>query len=69
MTPALEQRPIMRADQVYSAREVAALLSLSRASFYRLAWFKSRKLRLSAKRVGYLASDVALFQTLRKGEG
>lgn len=57
----------MTAEQVYKAEEVAALLGLSRATFYRLVWFKDKKIRTSKGTVGYLASDVALYQSLRRG--
>ena len=53
-------------EQVYSAAEVARLLGISHATFYRIAWFKSRRIRLSAQRVGYRASDVRLYQSLSK---
>lgn len=56
-----------RAEQVYRADEVAALLGISRATFYTLAWFRARKVRVSARCVGYLASDVTLYQALRRG--
>lgn len=55
------------AEQLYTADEVARLLGVSRATFYTIVWFKSRKVRVSAQRVGYLASDVSLFQSLRRG--
>jgi predicted DNA-binding transcriptional regulator AlpA len=58
----------MRAEQTYKAEEVARLLGISRATFFRLAWFKARKVRTSAGTVGYLASDVALYQSLRRGQ-
>jgi predicted DNA-binding transcriptional regulator AlpA len=67
MAVALRPESPMRAEQVYSAEEVAKLLSVSRATFYRLAWFKARKVRTSVGTVGYLASDVALYQSLRRG--
>jgi predicted DNA-binding transcriptional regulator AlpA len=57
----------MRAEQVYKAEEVAALLGISRSTFYTLVWFKSRKVRTSEGTVGYLASDVALYQSLNRG--
>jgi predicted DNA-binding transcriptional regulator AlpA len=58
--------PVMHAEQMYKAEEVADLLGISRATFYRLVWFKGRKIRTSAGTVGYLASDVALYQSLRR---
>jgi len=63
--PVPEYRRIV--DQTYSAAEVARLLGISQATFFRLAWFKGRKVRVSAQRVGYLASDVTLYQSLRRG--
>lgn len=57
----------MVVEQTYSGPEVAALLNVSRATFYRIVWFKSRKVRTSAGTVGYLASDVAMYQSLRRG--
>lgn len=54
-------------DQMYSAAEVARLLGISQATFFRLSYFKAKKVRISAQRVGYLASDVYAFQTLNRG--
>lgn len=56
-----------RGEQTYRASEAARLLAVSRATFYRIAWFKSRRVRLTTRRVGYLASDIALYQALRRG--
>jgi predicted DNA-binding transcriptional regulator AlpA len=67
MTAALKFDQVKTAEQTYSAADVARLLGISQATFFRIAWFKSRKVRLSAQRVGYLASDVSLYQTLRRG--
>lgn len=57
----------MTAEQVYNTEEVAALLNISRSTFYTLVWFKSRKVRTSKGTAGYLASDVALYQSLQRG--
>ncbi|HXU02138.1 MAG TPA: hypothetical protein VN903_14310 [Polyangia bacterium] len=60
--------PKMETQQVYKAEEAASILGISRATFFRLVWFKSRKIRTSKGTVGYLASDVALYASLRRGE-
>lgn len=57
----------MTPDQVYRAKDAAKLLGISRSAFYTIAWFKTRKVRLTDGCVGYLASDIALFQSLRRG--
>jgi predicted DNA-binding transcriptional regulator AlpA len=67
MAPAVKPERVRIAEQTYKAEEVAALLGVSRATFFRLAWFKGRKVRTSPGTVGYLASDVALYQSLRRG--
>lgn len=59
--------PIVAAEQSYAAREVARILGISRATFYTLAWFKSKKVRPSPGTVRYLASDVSLYQSLNRG--
>lgn len=55
------------AEQTYRAEEVAQLLGVSRATFYTIVWFKGKRVRVSAQRVGYLASDVAMYQAMRRG--
>jgi predicted DNA-binding transcriptional regulator AlpA len=57
----------IEAEQTYSAEEAAAKLGISRATFYTLSWFKSKKVRVSTGRVGYLASDITLYQSLNRG--
>lgn len=66
MTESTSPRPL-RPEQTYRAADAARLLGISRSTFYTLAWFKSRKVRTSDGTVGYLASDVALYQSLRRG--
>jgi len=56
----------VRADQVYRAAEAAKVLGVSRSTFYTLDWFKSRKVRITKRAVGYLASDIALYQALNR---
>lgn len=51
-------------EQWYTAIEVAKLLGVSRATFYRLSWFRSRKHYATDRAVRYAASDVALYQHL-----
>lgn len=57
----------IEAEQTYSAEETAAKLGISRSTFYTLVWFKSRKIRTSEGRVGYLAGDITMYQSLRRG--
>lgn len=57
----------LRAEQTYKADEAARLLGISRSTFYTLAWFKARKVSTSEGTVGYLASDISLYQSLRRG--
>lgn len=57
----------MRADQVYRAKDAARLLGIGRSTFYTIAWFKSKRVRVTDGTVGYLASDIALYQTIRRG--
>jgi hypothetical protein len=57
----------IEAEQTYSAEETAGKLGISRATFYTLAWFKTRKVRMSTGRVGYLAGDITLYQSLNRG--
>lgn len=57
----------IEAEQTYSAEETAAKLGISRATFYTLAWFKTKKVRISTGRVGYLASDITMYQSLNRG--
>jgi predicted DNA-binding transcriptional regulator AlpA len=59
--------PKLTPEQVYRAEDAAKLLGVSRSTFYTLAWFKSKKVRISDGTVGYLASDLALYQSLRRG--
>lgn len=65
-----ESRKLERieAEQTYSVEEAAAKLGISRATFYRLAWFKTRKCRISTGRVGYLAGDINQYQSLQRGQ-
>jgi predicted DNA-binding transcriptional regulator AlpA len=58
----------IEAEQTYSAEEAAAKLGISRATFFRLAWFKTRKVRTSKGTVGYLAGDIHTYQTLNRGQ-
>lgn len=60
--------PRLEVEQVYKAEEVAALLGVSRSTFYEIVFFKGRKVRTSARTVGYLASDVSLYQSLHRGQ-
>lgn len=57
----------MTPEPIYRAAAVARLLGISRSTFYTLAWFKARKVRTSDGTVGYLASDITLYQSLRRG--
>jgi predicted DNA-binding transcriptional regulator AlpA len=57
----------MRADQLYTASEVAKLLGIGRSTFYTLAWFKTKKVRVTRRVVRYAASDIQLFQQLQRG--
>lgn len=59
--------PALTAEQVYRAADVARLLGIARSTFYTIVWFKSRKVRITDGTVGWLASDVALYQSLRRG--
>jgi hypothetical protein len=61
------REPELRPDQLYSAAQVAALLNISRASFFRLAWFRTRKVHVTPQRVCYRACDVALYQSICRG--
>ena len=61
-----DRAAILHADQVYRAADVARLLGVSRSTFYTLDWFKSRKVRITKRAVGYLASDIALYQALHR---
>jgi predicted DNA-binding transcriptional regulator AlpA len=54
-------------EQVYRADDAAKLLGIGRSTFYTIVWFKSRKVRMTDGTVGYLASDLALYQSLRRG--
>jgi predicted DNA-binding transcriptional regulator AlpA len=54
------------AERVLDVRAVSAMTSLSRATLYRLPFFRQRKVRLSPNRVGWCASDVRLFLTLNR---
>jgi predicted DNA-binding transcriptional regulator AlpA len=56
------------ADQTYRAKTAAQVLGVSRATFYRIKWFRSKKVRMSDGTVGYLASDIALYQAMRRGQ-
>lgn len=56
----------LTAEQIYRPAEVAKLLGIARSTFYTIAWFRSRKIRMTDGTVGYTASDVALYQTLRR---
>lgn len=67
MSREVSTAPKLTPEQVYRAEDAAKLLGVSRSTFYTLAWFKSRKVRMSEGTVGYLASDVALYQSLRRG--
>lgn len=58
----------IEAEQTYKAEEVAKLLGISRSTFYTLAFFKARKCRTSEGTVGYLASDITLYQRQRRGD-
>lgn len=58
----------LRVEQTYKAEEVAKLLGVSRATFFRIVFFKNKKIRTSVGTVGYLASDIALYQSLRRGD-
>lgn len=53
-------------EQWLTAREVWTLLGISEATFYRLDFFKSRKHYVTDRAVRYSASDVALYQHIRK---
>jgi predicted DNA-binding transcriptional regulator AlpA len=59
-----------RVEQTYSPAETAKLLGVSRATFYRstrLGWLRSRAVQVSERRVGYLASDIVLYQAMQRG--
>jgi predicted DNA-binding transcriptional regulator AlpA len=58
----------MTPDQLYTAEQAAALLGVSRSTFYALSYFKSRKIRTSEGTVRYSASDIARYQLIRRGE-
>lgn len=65
MTP----KDVQRAEQTYSPAETARLLGISETTFYRskrLAWLRNRKVRVSEQRVGYLASDITLYQSMQR---
>lgn len=51
----------MSVGQLLSAKEVAALLGVSRATFYRLSYFRTRKVRV-ASAVRYKLTDVIAFE-------
>lgn len=56
-----------RAREVLTVAEVCRRLGeIHRATFYRIPFFRSRKIRIVAGRVGVLASDVELYIHLRK---
>ncbi len=57
----------VKADQTLKAKQVWERLAISRATFYRNRWFRQRKVRTSQGTVGYLESDVALYQALQRG--
>lgn len=61
--PAVKLTP----DPIYRANDAAKLLGISRASFFRIVFFKDKKVIIGERSVGYLASDLALYQSLRRG--
>lgn len=55
-------------DKAVSVAEACERLgSIHRATFYRLAFFKTRRIRLSDGRVGVLLSDIHAYLTLQRG--
>lgn len=55
-----------------TADEVAARLRIHPATFYRLAWFRARKIRVTPRAVRWAESDVELYLALKgpaRGEG
>jgi hypothetical protein len=62
-TPAMP----LTVEQVYRVADAARVLGIARSTFYTIVWFKSRKVRMTDGTVGYLASDLALYQSLRRG--
>lgn len=67
MSETRADRPKLTVERTFRAAEAARLLGVSRATFYRLAFFRTKKVRVAKRAVGYLESDVALYQSLRRG--
>lgn len=51
-----------------SAKDVAALLSVSRSTFYTLRFFRERAIKVSARRVAWTRADVDLYLSLRSAD-
>ena len=49
--------------QLVSAKEAMRLLGIGKTAFYSLAFFKRRKVRVTARAVRYRLSDVLLYQS------
>jgi predicted DNA-binding transcriptional regulator AlpA len=47
--------------RLLKAKEIAALLGVSRATFYRIPFFRRRKVRVSERAVRYSADDLATY--------
>lgn len=50
--------------QYLSARDVCARLGISERTFFRIAFFRTRKVRIAAKAVRYALSDVEQYEAI-----
>ena len=67
MSETRADRPKLTVERTVRPAEAAKLLGVSRATFYRLPFFRTRKVRISERAVGYLESDIAMYQSIRRG--
>lgn len=59
---------VLAGGEYLSAREVYTRLGVSKATFFRIPFFRSRKHYPHGSCVRYLASDVALYQRIIQSE-
>lgn len=56
------------AGALLTPQQTADALGVSRATFYRIPWFRPRLIRVGARAVRIDPADVELFKGLRTGE-
>lgn len=56
----------MGAEQFLTARECWTLLGVSERTFYRIPFFRTRKIYVTATAVRYAVSDLKRFQAIRR---